>query len=177
MKRRAPVLLTVLFTLTLAPTILIAQTRLFFGAGATMPNGDYGEYANTGWLTNVGLGFGLGSNPRLGANVSFWYGSNSHSDIDGDKTNLYGGFGHLRYSFHDQGKAGLFAAGGLGYLVHSYSSDQFDGESEGAFAYSLAAGFDIPLNNLGLYILAGWVGGEDTFLRLMAGLSIPLGGN
>jgi hypothetical protein len=178
MKRRAPVLSTFLLAFTLAPAMLTAQTRLFFGAGATMPNGDYGEYANTGYLVNAGVGFPL-KNPKLGVNFSGWYGGNSHSDFEGDKTTLYGLFGHLTYRFHEPQRAGLFAAGGAGMLWHAYSSDQFQDEehTDSGFAYSLAAGLDIPLNKLGLWLLAGWVGGDDTMIRLMAGISIPLGGN
>lgn len=178
MKRRARVLFPLLVAWLLVPSIATAQTRLFFGAGATLPNGDYGEYANTGWMLNAGLGFPL-KNPKVGVNISGWYGGNSHSDFEGDETTLYGAFGHLTYRFHEPQKAGLFAGAGAGFLAHSYGSEQFPDEehTDTGFAYSLLAGLDIPLKKLGLYVLAGWVGGDDTMVRLMAGLSIPLGGN
>ena len=178
MNRRAPVLLTCLVALALVPSILTAQTRLFFGAGATSPAGDYGEYAKTGYLVNAGVGFAL--NPKLGVNFAGWYGGNSHDDIEGDKTTLYGLFGHLKYQLHAPEKTGLFVSGGLGFLTHKYSSNEFpeDEGSESNFEYSAAAGIDFPLKGkLGLYALAGYVGGEDTFLRFMAGITIPLGGS
>jgi hypothetical protein len=178
MKRRARVLVPLLVAWLLVPSIATAQTRLFFGAGATLPNGDYGEYANTGWMLNAGLGFPL-KNPKLGVNIAGWYGGNSHSDFEGDETTLYGAFGHLTYRFHEPQKAGLFAGAGAGFLAHSYSSAQFPDEegTDTGFAYNLLAGLDIPLKARTFTCSRAGLAGDDTMLRLKAGLSIPLGGN
>ena len=181
MNRRATVLVTFLVALFLMPTVVTAQARLFIGAGATSPAGDYGEVAKTGWLANVGVGFPL-KNPKMSVSAAGWYGNNGHDDADGGSTDLYGLMAHLKYSLHDPARAGLFLAGGGGFLVHKYNPpDDLGGDysdSETNFEYSLAAGVDLPLKGkLGLYGLLGYVGGEDTFLRIMAGVTIPLGGS
>lgn len=187
MQRGAPVLPALLAAVLLVPTTVSAQTRLFFGAGMTAPMGDYGstsdesgDGAQTGWMANLGLGFGL-KNPRLGVSIAGFYGSNSHDDAfdPGGSTNLYGFLAHLRYALHDAGKTGLFLAGGGGMQVHSYSNDDAgysDDGSEWKPVGSLAAGVDIPLKKLGLYLVGGYILGDTSYLRFMAGLSIPLGG-
>jgi hypothetical protein len=177
MNRRVVAVALPLLLLLLLPNLSPAQ-RIFFGAGATLPNGDYGEFAKTGWMANAGVGFAI-PNSRAGVTFSAFYGMNSHDDVDGDKTNLYGAMGSLRYAFHEPTRPGLFVNGGIGLLVHSYKSDLFPSaeESETQFAYHAGVGVDIPLSSVSLYGLAGYMGGDTTFLRFMAGISIPIGGN
>jgi hypothetical protein len=175
------------------PTQVSAQ-GVFIGAGATIPTGDYSDFgdgdgAKTGWMVEGGFAFPLGESGLAGF-VEGLYGSNSH-EHEGDKTNLLGFFGGVEMVFAEEGEAGPFIFGEIGYLRHSYKSDEhseWESDSSG-IAYGGGAGYSIPLGEslngwvLGRYII-GHTGDDEyeddsktTFIGIMAGVSIPLGGS
>lgn len=153
---------------------------IFLGGGITSPTGDYGDYADVGWMVEAGFNIPISDN-GLYAFVDGLYGSNNH-EIEGDKTNLLGAFGGLEYAL----ESGLFVFGEVGLLKHSYKSDDFpeyEGDDTG-FAFGGGVGYAFPIGNftgwaLGRYI-QGQFDGEDgntTFLGIMAGVTVPLGGD
>ena len=158
-----------------------AQSLVTVAAGATIPTGDYGKYANTGWTATAGVLFPVGR-PGLMAGGHALFGSNSHSDLDGDKTNLLGVLGTVAYRFGDPTRPGVFVLGNVGMLRHSYSSDNFpdDEGSESGVAFGGAAGFSIPRDNMILHVSAGLLtasieGSSTSFIPLQLGISIPFG--
>lgn len=75
-----------------------AQLTIYLSGGGAFPTSDYGTYAKTGWLAAGGVLFDVGP---LGLSVGAegFYGQNDHDDIEGDKTNPYGGMGIVDFSF------------------------------------------------------------------------------
>jgi hypothetical protein len=170
------------------PTQASAQ-GVFLGAGATIPMGDYGDYAKTGWAVDAGVTFPIGEN-GLFVFADGMYGSNSHSDHDGDKTNLIGGFGGVEYAFSEPGEAGPFVFGQVGFLRHGFKSDEHpdDDESDMGLAFGGGAGYGFPVGGMNAFVLGRFIQGRygasdgfeawtTTFVGVMAGVSIPLGGD
>ena len=166
---------------------------VFLGAGATIPTGDYkdfgdGDGAKTGWVAEAGISFPINEN-GLFIFADGLYGSNGH-EYAGDKTDLLCGFGGVELSFANEEGAGMFVFGELGFLRHAYKSDDFPEfeDSSTGLAFGAGVGYGIPLGDK----LQGWVlgryiqgqlsddetgEGNTTLFGVMAGLSIPIGGN
>lgn len=134
---------------TLAVALLLgapaANAQFFVGIGATLPSSDYGDYAKTGWMATAGVRVWQSSNQRVGLWGEGFYGSNTHDDIDGDKTNLYGGLASVGFDLTSAAGATAtpYLLGSVGYMVHQYKSDafpQFEG-SEGGLAFGGGGGF------------------------------------
>jgi hypothetical protein len=167
-----------------APSSVSAQS-LYFGGGATFPTGDYGDYANTGFMAVAGLDFPVGPE-GLSLFGEGFFGQNKHSDHDGDKTLPFGGMAGLLYSFSPDADASLYAFGQAGIMVHKYSSDEFDGDSESAFGYGGGVGYGFPLGGMDAWVEGRYMGasfGGDSgsessttaFFGILAGLSIEIG--
>lgn len=174
--------------LVLAALPGLAQGQLGFvlGAGATFPVGDFGDKeltgAKTGWMVNGGVWAPVGEARAVGVLGEIFYGSNSH-EADGDKTNLYGGFGGATYRFGDPSRPGVFVLGKVGGMAHSYKSDQFpeDEDTEWKFAYGVGAGFAIPRDAWVPWITVQYVstaGGDYTtaFVPVSVGFTYVPGG-
>jgi hypothetical protein len=174
--------LVALFAL-LAPSQTSAQS-LYFGAGASIPTGDYGDYADPGFLAIGGIDIPVGPE-GLSVFGEGFFGQNSHSDFDGDKTQPYGAMGGLLFNLSPEADGGLYVFGQAGIMVHKYSSDEFEGDSESAFGYGGGAGYGFPLGGLdafveGRYMSASFdseLGGSATtaFFAVMAGIVIDIG--
>jgi hypothetical protein len=165
----------------LVPAAAIAQVGVLIGAGATIPTGDYGKYASTGWATSLGIRLPIGTGP-LGVVVEGFYGSNAH-EIDGDKTTLMGALGTVIYRLGDPTRPGIFLGGSAGMLVHKYTSDNFPDEegSETQPAFGAGIGYVIPKASarywlMGRYIHSPADDGNTTYMSVAAGITINLGG-
>ena len=176
----------VAFTLLL-PSQGSAQIGVFVGAGGTLPTGDYGEYADMGWMLEAGANYAI-NDSGLYLFGEGLFGSNGHGGdlgIDGDKTNLLGVFGGVELNLAPEADAGFFVFAEVGMLKHDYKSDDFpeyEG-SENAVAFGGGAGYNFPIGGLNGWALArylqGQFDGEDgstAFFGVSAGVSFPLGG-
>jgi hypothetical protein len=196
---RKPVLFVLaLFAVSLlvVPNQLSAQS-IFLGGGATFPTGDYGDYADVGWLAEAGFSLALGDGP-WSALVTGIYGGNGHSydeatpepyGSDDDKTSLLGGLVGVEYSFSEAREAGPFLFGEVGLLRHKYepaddgpTPEPYGEESETGFAFGGGIGYSVPFGRVSGYALARYLNGRfddgnTAFFGVMAGVSIPLGGN
>lgn len=163
-----------LFALLLVPAVVHAQAYLFVGGGPTFPSGEYGDYANTGWMAHAGLGFPVGPQ-GMSVGVDAFYGQNNHSDIDGDKTNPLGAMGFLLYRLGNPERPGVYLFGEGGLLVHKYGSDTFDSESDSQFAFGGGAGVSIPLGSKSLFVEGHYTTSDGTnFISAIAGITIGL---
>ena len=176
-------------TLALFAAAPSAGQSVFFGAGPTFPISDYGDYANTGFLAIGGVLIPVGGPASLV--LEGFYGQNSHSEDAGSgKTNPLGAMGGVVLDFSGEGEAGPYVFGEAGLMVHKYSPETGEGDSETAFGFGGGAGYGFPLGNLsawieGRYMSASYDAEEGSaassestaFVGIVAGVSIPLGGN
>jgi len=160
--------------------VVSAQNVIVLGAGATIPAGDYANYAKLGFLAHGGADFGVAPNVSVGAHGFF--GSNSH-DTDGDKTNLHGGVATVGYMIATSGSIMPQIWGGAGYLVHSYKSESFPAfeGSASSLAALIGAGLGFPLGSVtGMvngYMLMGFGDNDETrYFAIDFGVGIPFGG-
>ena len=157
---------------------------IFLGAGTAIPTGDYGNYADVGWIVDAGVSFPINENGLL-LFADGMFGSNKHGDFEGDKTNLLGGFGGIEMVFAEPGEAGPFIFGQVGFLNHDFKSDDYpeDEGSDTGLAFGGGVGYGIPIGGLNGWVLGRYIQGQfdgpdgnTTFLGISAGVSIPLGG-
>jgi len=171
--------------LLLAGTLILpgraSAQSVFLGAGATVPTGDFGDYAKTGFLGIGGVTFPIGPE-GLALLGEGYFGQNSH-ELEGDKTNVYGAMGGLVYDVSPEGEAGPYLFGQIGLMVHKYSSDEDPelDDSETGLGFGAGAGYGFPLGGVNAWVEGRYMQGQfdygDTgFFGIMAGISIPLGG-
>ena len=188
MRKCAVLGIALLAVLSLTIPTQVSAQGVFLGAGATIPMGDYGDYAKTGWAVDVGVTFPIGEN-GLYVFADGMYGSNGH-DHEGEKTNLLGGFSGVEYAFSEPGEAGPFVFGQVGFLRHGFKSDEFpdDDESDMGLAWGGGAGYGFPVGGMNAFVLGRFIQGRygetdefeawtTTFVGVSAGVSIPLGGD
>lgn len=161
--------------LTLAAGSLSAQGRRFVsvGAGATIPTGDYGEYARTGWLGAAAVGTGVGSGNVFVMGSAF-YGRNSHEGTDAGSTSLYGALGHV--GLMGPGEAArLYGYVGGGLQVHKYNAPDAlgdYGDSETQAMGTAAVGVSVGRSATRFWVQGGIAVGDTSYLHVLAGVSV-----
>lgn len=124
-----------------------AQTTLYIAGGGSFPTGDFGDYAKTGWMGAAGAIFGIGDS-GFGVGGEVFYGQNNHEfegvDLD-SKTNPYGVMAIVDYTFGTDGGIRPYVFGGAGLMVHRFSGDGIDSDSESGFGYQFGAGVAFPV--------------------------------
>ncbi len=167
-----------------APAATQAQF-VFVGGGVTVPTSDYGDYANTGWIGTVGIGFPIGA-AGLSVMAEGLYGQNNHDTavagvVDGDKTNLYGGMAELEYRAGDPDRIGPYFFGGGGILVHKFSPATGTGDSSSGFGYVFGAGLDVPVgSSVGVWFEGRYLGASidsstTAVFGVLAGIGFDIG--
>jgi len=151
---------------------------VFLGAGLSKPIGDFNDYAKTGWLATGGLGFDIGDK-GLWAELEGYYGSNKHSDVTGDKTNIIAGMAALGYSFMPYKGVSPYVTGGLGIQAHQFKSESVPAANgtETKLGYTGALGLTIKAGAKAHVFFEGRFLGSSSskMLALLAGLSIQVG--
>lgn len=152
------------------------STWVFAGGGATMPMGDYGDYAKTGFMADVGVGRNFGSG-RVFAFADIFYGKNNHETED-ESTTLTGGGLNIGISSTAM-KARPYAYAGLGMQNHKYNpAGGGDGGSETNPYARGAVGVSIGSGKTTIWVEAGLIqgfGGDDGntgYMPVLAGISI-----
>jgi opacity protein-like surface antigen len=150
---------------------------VFAGGGATIPIGDFKDYAKTGWNAQAGFGFDIASVRGLSVEAEGFYGSNKHSDVDGDKTNIIAGMGSVLYSFMPDKKVSPYALAGAGFLSHKFDPATGDSETSTKFGYTGAVGLIFSLSSkASLWVEGRLLGSKDSkMLPINAGFSINFG--
>jgi opacity protein-like surface antigen len=166
---------------SLVPAAASAQGYLFLGGGGTFPSGTFGEFAETGWMVSLGGGIDVGPD-GLSVAIEGFYGENKHTEGTAgvvEKTNPYGVLADLVFAIGDQSKIHPYVLGGLGFLIHKFTTNASgeSGLSETQFAWSLGAGVSVPLGNtLALYGEGRYTGASDTqFFAAFLGLALFMG--
>ena len=180
--RRLMIAAVILFLAGALPSLAEAQMGVFLGGGMTIPQGDYAEYAKTGYILGGGLHTYVGES-GFGLFAEGFYGSNGHDEheVDPDeKTNIYGGYIGGTYRIGDQTAPGLFLLGKLGLLNHAFDTggaSATDDDSNWGFSYGFGAGLVYPADTVSPWILAQYVGASTdddstNFFPITVGLSI-----
>lgn len=162
--------LALFLSITLVPAAATAQG--FVGAGLTMPSGDYGDYAKTGWMATAGMRAWQSGDERMSVWGEGFFGSNKHEGDDGDKTNLYGGMGSLSFGLTQGSSTTPYLIGSVGYMIHSYKpgTSGFTSESEGGIMFGGGGG--VQVNNFYVearYLTASIENSTTAFIMFAAG--------
>jgi hypothetical protein len=169
-RRTPPVLLAVLLVATSSAARAQAKPTFFLGAGPTFPIADYGTYAKTGWMSSAGVNFPIVSK-GLWVGPEIVYGSNSHSDLPGDKTNLLGVDASVGVAVGNFDKVQPYFLGTLGYLSHQDVPASGANESTGAFLWGLGAGAAVPIGKVRLFTEARYMSTSATrYIPVFIGL-------
>ena len=178
MNARARLSLFVLMIVSAAvPANLEAQTKLYAGGGGSFPTGEFGEYADTGWLITGGVLFPI-SDHGLAVGVEAFYGSNERTS-DAPVITYDSPFGlvaTLRYGITTLGSVEPYVSGGAG--LHYMGTRGGDGTPEFALGYQLGAGLGFALSP-GTAIFAEGRYTANTnlgYVGLLGGLAFTLGG-
>jgi len=118
MKRIAYIVLVVGTILALGTTVAQAQVSLGVGGGVSIPLGDFGDAAKTGWNGLASIGYDMPSG--LGVRGDFYYGQHSFegsvpSGVSA-KWKLAGGLGNVLYSFGGAATAHPYIIGSIGFM-------------------------------------------------------------
>lgn len=178
--------LLAIFSLSL-PDQVFAQGA-WVGVGPTFPTGDYADWHNTGFTTVAGVGFPVGPE-GLGIFAEGYYGQNSIDDDDypGAKTSPFGIMGGASYSLNPEADAGLYVFGQAGLMVHRWSADNYDSETDNGFAFSGGAGYGFPIGGFEGFVEGRYTHGRfssdeyddswsTAYFSIVAGVYFPLGG-
>lgn len=180
MRTLFPPMLAILASLTLTIPHPASAQVVYFGAGPTFPTGDYSDYAKTGYIGVAGISFPVGPEGLSAVGEGF-FGQNSHRDVDGDKTYPYGAMGGLLYDLTPGEMGGIYVFGQAGFLVHKYSSDEYEGSSDTGFGFGGGAGYGFPLGDTeifleGRYMQGNFDDGNTAFFGIVGGVALALGG-
>lgn len=170
MKRVLPVVCALSLMI---PAALSAQAKFFLGGGPTMPTGDYGSFAATGWMAMGGVQLSFPALP-MQVRVEGLYGSNAHDGATTDKTNLYGGMANVVYSF-GVGPSPIkpYLVGGLGYLDHHFDAGNtgLSNDDEWKLVFGGGLGLGFGLGPLQAFAEARYLTRDQTnFIPVMVGL-------
>ena len=123
-----------LFLAFALPQTVNAQS-IYVLAGLSAPTGDYGDFANTGWLGAGGVTFPVGE-AGLWAGAEALYGQNGlDSDVVDENFKVFSAMGIIGYDIPTESSLSPYLFGGLGIMSLS-----FDGDSESGFGWQGGAG-------------------------------------
>ena len=174
MIRRAIVTSTAVLFMALALPLTANAQSVYVLAGASLPTGDYGDFADTGWLGAVGVTFPV-AEAGLWAGAEALYGQNGASAFDGESFKVFSAMGLLGYSIPTESNIAPYVWGGAGIMSLS------NGDSESGFGWQLGAGASLqgegnvsPFAEA-RYQSASLDGGTLSFIGLEIGVSVGLG--
>lgn len=177
MKRSVPAALALGLALTLGAGQAHAQSVNFgVGGGLTIPIGDFGDVAKTGWH---GLGMiGYQTASGVGLRGDFYYGQNN-SDPSGAKFKLAGGLGNVTYSFGGSSSITPYVMGSIGYFNFKVESGGASAsESKVAFGggggLKFKAGSDSQFFVESRYLTINTSGSNANFIPISVGITFGI---
>ena len=147
---------------------------VYASGGISLPMGDFGDYAKTGWMGSAGALYNLSD--RVWVQGDVYLGSNKHSDFEGDKTQLLAGMAHLGYSLVADGKIIPYVMAGVGMMSHKYQPETGDSESDSKVVVGGGAGLYFPMGSYGFYVEGHYMSREGTqVVPIMFGVQLNFG--
>jgi opacity protein-like surface antigen len=184
MKRLIAVVLAAGAALALSSTTAQAQVELGVGGGVSIPIGDFGDAAKTGWNALANIGYNLPSG--FGLRGDFYYGENNAKGVPSGvsaKWKLAGGLANVLYSFKSPGTVHPYILGGLGFMelkATASSGGVSASVSETKFTFGggagikFKAGTDSNIFVEGRYITVNTTGGNTNFIPITVGVNFGL---
>lgn len=131
-----------------------ASAQFYIGAYASLPSGDFGDAANTGFMAEVGVQLFESANEKLSFYVSGAYGMNGTDSDDVDFTQIMG-LGHVVYDLTSGASATPYLIGSAGYLsLKTEVGDASNTEGGLAFGGGVGLGFSSRFWVEGRYMTA-----------------------
>lgn len=142
--KRTIAIMVALAMLGIAGARDVSAQGIFVGGGATIPTGDYGDFANTGWMAYAGVISPVGTQ-GLSIGAEGYYGGNGYEATDGS-SKLYGALALAGLTFGPaDAAASPFVYGGVGFMSHSAEIGTTD-VTESGVAVSGGAGVSFPFS-------------------------------
>jgi hypothetical protein len=136
--------------------------QIGLGVGLTMPMGDYGDIASSGFHALGNVAFKLGPSPlKIRADLSY-HRTGLEGGLDGN-TSLIGGMANVVYTLPSPVIKPYFLAG-VGYFSEKLSGGG-GSVSDNGFAYGAGAGLNFGLAAFSMFVEAKYlsIGSNDTF--------------
>ena len=147
MKRNVLGVMTAIVAIAASAPAAQAQNPMTFGlaAGASLPMGDFGDIANTGWHGMATLGFMPPALP-FGMRIDGIYNSLKVDDAFGDANARIMGVNANAIIAMPATIASPYLIGGLGMYNAKITSDDVDLESDGETAFGINIGIGTKFN-------------------------------
>ena len=184
MKRIISVLLAAGAALAVGASVAQAQVNVGVGGGVSIPLGDFGDAAKTGWHGLAIVGYDLPSG--LGVRGDFYYGQNNAKGVPSGvsaKWKLAGGLGNVLYSFGSPGGAHPYIIGSVGFMDlkatassggASASASETKVTFGGGAGIKFKAGSNASIFVEGRYLTINTSGENANFIPITVGVSFGL---
>jgi hypothetical protein len=163
-----------------APAAGQTPLLVWAGAGPSIPLGDFGDRADTGWMAGAGLLAIIGQS-GLWAGVEGTLGRNSYKGYGGNHE-LMGGGGMVGYTLAQGARAQPYVFGNVGLLSLKTSSGGPSGDSTSGLSMGAGAGVTYNLTESaslfasGRYLTADIEDNRLNMVPVTVGLTYILGG-
>lgn len=159
-----------------APAAAQARGYVGFGAGLSLPMGNFGDTYKTGWLGQVIAGI-TGANGMLGGRIDGMYVKHSVDGVSDASTRLLGANGDVVLSLGSMAaKLRPYVLGGLGFFNVKSKVGSIEGPGDTKFAFNLGAGLTVKAGSRmavfleGRYISVQTEGSSTGFIPISIGL-------
>ena len=162
MKRTVLGVVTAVLALSASASVVHAQNPMTFGiaAGATLPMGDFGDEANTGFHGMITLG-AMPALVPFGVRIDGMYNSLGGDDFSDSGINFTGVSAEILgltangvFSMPGMMVTSPYLIGGIGYYGSKAKSDQGDSERTSAFGLNIGLGAKFNLSGFGTFVEA-----------------------
>jgi opacity protein-like surface antigen len=177
MRRKIPGLMAAALVLgAVAANPAAAQARGYvgFGGGVSLPMGDFGDGAKTGWLGQVIAGI-TGPNGRFGGRIDGMYLRHS-AEVGDAKSKMIGVNADLVVSpGSSAAKVRPYVLGGVGLVNAKAEVNGVTGDGDTNFAFNLGGGLQFKAGSLGIFLEARYFNvssdpGSTSFIPIVVGL-------
>lgn len=159
-----------------APAAAQARGYVGFGAGVSLPTGDFGEGVKTGWLGQVIAGI-TGANGMLGGRIDGMYVRHSFDGTVDGSTTLLGANADVVLSPGSAGaKLRPYVLGGIGFFNGKSKVAGVSSDGETKFAFNLGGGLTVKAGaRMAVFLEARYIsvrteGSSTGFIPISIGL-------
>jgi hypothetical protein len=158
-----------------------AQARGYigFGAGASVPTGDFGDGYKVGWLAQVVAGI-TGPTGVIGGRVNGSITRHNHDTLNDNTAKLVGAMGDLVFSpGSGDAKVRPYLLGGIGFQNRKLEEGQLE-NSVTELAFNFGAGISVATGRAKLFVEGRWLSVQtdpSTTNLIPISIGLRFGGN